>query len=242
MSGLELDTADPAVHMWIAAVHRCRTGQGERSMSDRGTQATVGNDRSRRRQKLILLAIIAVAAIVLAAPPVLKLWMERDLCPTEVTNHGFVSKGGRWEISRADCGAGRIVHQLRIVPPKSWSVLVYEVEGGPMPVGWSQEGFVGRIELDRPLGDAATPIVEGPVRGWMSARWILVSRAGATVVLTPAVATTVGIGVVTFGKLYWDSHYAAYPWYRRWATYAPDRKSTRLNSSHRLTSRMPSSA
>ena len=61
----------------------------------------------------------------------------------------------------------------------------------------------------------------GPVRGWMSARWILVSRAGATVVLTPAVATTVGIGVVTFGKLYWDSHYAAYPWYRRWATYAP---------------------
>lgn len=61
----------------------------------------------------------------------------------------------------------------------------------------------------------------GPVRGWMSARWIVVSRAGATVVLTPAVATTIGIGVVTFGKIYWDSHYAAYPWYRRWATYAP---------------------
>ena len=131
-------------------------------MSDRGTEATVGNDRSRRRQKLILLAIIAVAAIVLTSPPLLRLWMERDLCPTEVTSHGFSPKA-RWEISRADCGAGRIVHQLRIVPPKGWSVLVYETEGGPLPVGWSQEGFVGRLELDRPLADAATPIVEVPL-------------------------------------------------------------------------------
>lgn len=61
----------------------------------------------------------------------------------------------------------------------------------------------------------------GPVRGWMSARWIVVSQAGTTVVLTPAVATTVGIGVVTFGKVYWDSYYVGYPWYPRWAAYAP---------------------
>lgn len=61
----------------------------------------------------------------------------------------------------------------------------------------------------------------GPVRGWMSARWILVSQAGSTVVLTPAVAPAVGIGVVTFGKVYWDSYYAGYPFYPRWAAYAP---------------------
>jgi len=132
-------------------------------MSDRGTEATVGNDRSRRRQKLILLAIIAVAAIILASPPLLRLWMERDLCPSEVTNHGFVGKGGRWEISRADCGGGRIVHQLRIVPPKGWSVLVYETEGGPLPVNWTQSGFVGRIELDRPLAGETVPAIEVPL-------------------------------------------------------------------------------
>lgn len=132
-------------------------------MSDRATEATVGNARSRRRQKLILLAIIAVAAITLAAPPLLKVWMERDLCPSDVTNHGFVGKGGRWEISRADCGAGRIVHQLRIVPPKGWSVLVYEAEGGPLPVSWDQAGFVGKLALERPLVGETTTTLDIPL-------------------------------------------------------------------------------
>lgn len=111
----------------------------------------------------VLLAILAVAAFVLAAPPLLQMWMTRDLCPTEVTAHGFAGKGGRWEISRSDCGEGRIVHQLRIVPPKNWSVLVYESERGPLPVSWSQEGFVGKLELDRPLDGEANLVIDVPL-------------------------------------------------------------------------------
>ncbi|MCE1238071.1 MAG: SH3 domain-containing protein [Hyphomicrobiales bacterium] len=61
----------------------------------------------------------------------------------------------------------------------------------------------------------------GPARGWMAANWILISQADTTVVLTPAVATAVGIGVVTFGRAYWNSYYVGYPWYRSWAAYGP---------------------
>lgn len=118
---------------------------------------------SNRRSRIVLLAIIAVAAIVLAAPPVLKLWMERDLCPSEVTAHGMTGKIGRWEISRADCGGGRIVHQLRIVPPKGYSLPVYEAEGGPVPVSWAQEGFVGRLGLERPLAGETSATIEVPL-------------------------------------------------------------------------------
>jgi hypothetical protein len=134
-------------------------------MSDRATEPTVANQPGRRRQKLVLLSLIAVAAITLAAPPLLRIWLEKDLCPTEVTSHGFAGKGGRWEISRADCGAGRIVHQLRIVPPKGWSVVVYEAEGGPMPVSWDQAGFVGKLGLDRPLEGETSGVVEVPLDG-----------------------------------------------------------------------------
>ena len=131
-------------------------------MSDRATEPTVANQPGRRRQKLVLLSIIAVAVITLAAPPLMRAWMERDLCPTEVTSHGLSSKG-RWEISRADCGAGRIVHQLRIVPPKGWSVVVYEAEGGPLPRSWDQSGFVGKLELERPLDGEATMVLDIPL-------------------------------------------------------------------------------
>lgn len=61
----------------------------------------------------------------------------------------------------------------------------------------------------------------GPLRGWMSARWILVSQANTTVVLTPAVATAVGIGIVGYSRAYWDSYYVGYPWYRSWAVHGP---------------------
>ena len=123
---------------------------------------TIAGESSRRRQKFVLLAILAVAAIVLAAPPLLRWWMERDLCPSIVTSHGFSPKG-RWEISRADCDASRVVHQLRIVPPKSWSVVVYEAEGGPLPLSWDQSGFTGRLTLERPLEGEASAIVEVPL-------------------------------------------------------------------------------
>lgn len=118
-----------------------------------------GVDRFGRRSRWVLVAIIAVAVVVLAAPPLMRLWMERDLCPSEVTKHGLSPKA-RWEISRADCGGGRIVHQLRIVPPKGYSVLVYESERGPLPLSWDQSGFVGKLELDRPLEGESGTVIE----------------------------------------------------------------------------------
>ncbi|MGO7395276.1 SH3 domain-containing protein [Rhizobium ruizarguesonis] len=57
-------------------------------------------------------------------------------------------------------------------------------------------------------------------RGWVSARYVQVVYNGAPVVLSPAVATTVGVTVVAFNKAYWDSYYVSYPWYRSWSVYA----------------------
>ena len=56
-------------------------------------------------------------------------------------------------------------------------------------------------------------------RGWVYARYVQVVYRGAAVVVTPAVATQAGIVVVSYGKVYWDTYYAAYPWYRRWNAY-----------------------
>lgn len=61
----------------------------------------------------------------------------------------------------------------------------------------------------------------GVYRGWVAANYIQVVYRGAPVVLTPAVAPAVGLTVVTFNKVYWDTYYAAYPWYGRWSYYAP---------------------
>lgn len=61
----------------------------------------------------------------------------------------------------------------------------------------------------------------GVSRGWVAANYIQVVYRGAPVVLTPAVAPAVGLTVVTFNKVYWDTYYAAYPWYGRWGYYAP---------------------
>lgn len=119
----------------------------------------VAGATSKRRSRVVLVGILIVAVAVLAAPPILQAWFETNACPIEVTQHGFVEKV-RWEVSRSDCGGGRIVHQLRIIPPKGYSVLAYESEGaGPLPLGWSQTGFTGRVRLDRPIdGEAASDI------------------------------------------------------------------------------------
>ncbi|MGR6465938.1 SH3 domain-containing protein [Rhizobium sp. PAMB 3182] len=58
-------------------------------------------------------------------------------------------------------------------------------------------------------------------RGWVSAKYIQVDYNGAPVVVTPSVAIGVGIGVVTFGQAYWDTHYGNYPWYRNGGAYPP---------------------
>jgi hypothetical protein len=122
----------------------------------------VGVRRIGWRQRAVLLAILAVAVIILAAPPILSLWLERDGCPSEVTSHGFTGKG-RWEIARADCGAGRILDRLVIVPPKGGMALVYEAEGGPRPLSWTQTGSTGRLELARPLTGESAAVIEMPL-------------------------------------------------------------------------------
>lgn len=59
----------------------------------------------------------------------------------------------------------------------------------------------------------------GAYRGWVAANYIQVTYLGAPVVLSPAVAPAVGLTVVTFNKVYWDTYYAAYPWYYRGPAY-----------------------
>lgn len=117
---------------------------------------------SKRRGRRVLVGILIVAVVVLVAPPIIEWWVERDACPTVVLQHGFVEKA-RWEISRSDCGGGRIVHQLRVIPPKGYSVLAYESEGGPLPVGWHQSGFVGTLTLDRPIDGETATVLEMPL-------------------------------------------------------------------------------
>ncbi len=63
-------------------------------------------------------------------------------------------------------------------------------------------------------------IAYGSYRGWVAASYVQVVYQGAPVVLTPAVAPVVGVTVVTYNRVYWDTYYAAYPWYRNWGVYA----------------------
>lgn len=58
-------------------------------------------------------------------------------------------------------------------------------------------------------------------RGWVSARYIQVVYQGGPVILTPGVASAVGVTVVAFNRTYWDTYYTAYPWYGRWGAYPP---------------------
>lgn len=56
-------------------------------------------------------------------------------------------------------------------------------------------------------------------RGWVAANYIQVVYKGGPVVLTSAVAPSLGVTVIAFNKVYWDNYYAAYPWYGSWARY-----------------------
>lgn len=62
-------------------------------------------------------------------------------------------------------------------------------------------------------------------RGWVSSSYIGVIYLGEPVVLTPAVASDVGVTVVVYDRVYWDTYYVAQPWYGSWSayysTYAP---------------------
>lgn len=59
----------------------------------------------------------------------------------------------------------------------------------------------------------------GIYRGWVSASYIQVIYKGGPVVLSSAVAPAVGVTVVTYGRVYWETYYVAQPWYRSWTTY-----------------------
>lgn len=104
----------------------------------------------RRRGRAVLFGFVAAAVLLTVGPPLLRGRLARDLCPSEITGRGS-SDGVVWETSRADCGAGRLVLQLRIVPPKGVSTLVYSTEDGPAPIGWTQTGLVGTLHLAAPL-------------------------------------------------------------------------------------------
>lgn len=62
-------------------------------------------------------------------------------------------------------------------------------------------------------------IAFGGTRGWVSATYIQVVYKGGPVVLTPAVAASVGVVIITYNRTYWDAHYPAYPWYGAWGRY-----------------------
>lgn len=67
----------------------------------------------------------------------------------------------------------------------------------------------------------------GNYRGWISSSYLRTIYKGAPVVLTPVIAPAVGIGVVAYNRAYWNRHYAAYPWYGRWAAYPAGRVAVR---------------
>lgn len=62
-------------------------------------------------------------------------------------------------------------------------------------------------------------IAFGSYRGWVSASYIQVVYNGGPVVLSAAVAPAVGVTVVTYDRVYWDTYYVAKPWYASWNAY-----------------------
>ncbi|TBW38475.1 hypothetical protein EYW49_09410 [Siculibacillus lacustris] len=123
-----------------------------------------GSARRRRRGRWWLAAFVVAAAALTIAPSLIRDRLARDLCPATVTTRG-VSDGAAWEVARSDCGAGRVVWQLRIVPSKGVSTLVYEAEGGPAPTAWTQSGLTGRIDLAAPFDGNATISVPLDLKG-----------------------------------------------------------------------------
>lgn len=59
----------------------------------------------------------------------------------------------------------------------------------------------------------------GRHRGWVSASYIQVIYNGGPVVLSAAVAPAVGVTVVSYDRVYWDTYYVTKPWYGSWTTY-----------------------
>ena len=59
----------------------------------------------------------------------------------------------------------------------------------------------------------------GQYRGWVSASYIQVVYNGETVILSSAVAPAVGVTVVSYDRVYWDTYYVTQPWYGSWTTY-----------------------
>ncbi len=62
-------------------------------------------------------------------------------------------------------------------------------------------------------------IAYGSQRGWASASYIRVTSDGTPVTVTPATVGVIGVPVVTYSRVYWDTYYPAYPWYRNWNVY-----------------------
>lgn len=59
----------------------------------------------------------------------------------------------------------------------------------------------------------------GNTRGWVSATYLQVIFQGRPVALTPALAPIVGLTVVVFNRVYWDTYYPAQPWYGSWSAF-----------------------
>ncbi len=112
---------------------------------------------AQRRGRLVLMVVGVAAVVAIAVPTAITSWYSRDFCPTEVTARG-TSDGAAWDVARSTCDGGRIVWQLRVVPAKWVSTLVYEAEGGPAPAGWSQSGFDGEVRLVEPLSTGETTL------------------------------------------------------------------------------------
>lgn len=108
----------------------------------------------RLRNRLTVAAFGLAALVFLVGPFVVVWWGSRDICPAEITAKGR-SSGTDWEVTRSDCGAPvGIVWQVRIIPTKGTSQLAYDArDGGPVPVGYEQKGFVGTVALaEAPAG------------------------------------------------------------------------------------------
>ncbi|MBJ3775136.1 SH3 domain-containing protein [Acuticoccus mangrovi] len=60
-------------------------------------------------------------------------------------------------------------------------------------------------------------IAEPSGRGWVAARYLTTLVGSTRVVVTPQVVLPVP--AVTYTSAYWNTHYAAYPWYRRGPAY-----------------------
>ncbi|WP_346915694.1 SH3 domain-containing protein [uncultured Roseibium sp.] len=93
-------------------------------------------------------------------------------------------------------GPGTVYPVVRVLPANA-SVALYGCNAGTT---WCDVGF-------------------GRDRGWVSANYLQVTYQNRTVVVTPAIAPAIGLGVVTYNQAYWNTYYVGRPWYGHWNTY-----------------------